>query len=89
MKTVDRIYLCLALVCIVLLFSGCAMTVYKEPHGTLFVRFTLGTDQIVGPVKMKSKDSQVELGGVQTSQSEAAGTMTSAAVKALKPTLIP
>lgn len=88
MKTIDRPYLCFALICIVLLFSGCAVTAYRDPQ-VKFIRITFGTDQQIGPIDMKSKESQVKIGGVKSEQSTAAGTVTNAAVKALKPQILP
>jgi hypothetical protein len=71
------------------LLSGCAATIYHEPKGPLLIRFTFGTDQFIGPIEMKSKDSTVKVGGVKTEQASTAAAAAAAAVKAAKPSLFP
>lgn len=69
------------------LLNGCAFSYYHKGD-TRLVRFTIGTDQILGPFEMGT-DGTLKLGGATTGQSESAGKIAGAVVEAAKPKLLP
>lgn len=84
-----RAILCLSIIAYSLLLSACAFTYYRDADGGRLLRITLGTDQQVGPVNLKSRTTHATLGGATTSQGDTAAKVVSAAAEAIKPTILP
>lgn len=78
MKRAPIIFLVLAS----LLQGGCALTCYRTADVS-FWRFTIGTDQQVGPIDMKSPGNQLKVGGIGSKQSEAAGEISGSITEAI------